>query len=76
LPALTKAAGPATQAVPWQDVNSAFFEAIEVEHNDVPDPVADHPGGGAQHRVGPDHAVKDKSPDIAILRTIERRAAR
>src|SRR5258708_6348205 len=33
LPALTQAAGPTSQAVPWQNINSAFFEAIEVEKN-------------------------------------------
>jgi lipoprotein-releasing system ATP-binding protein len=33
LPALTKAGGPMTRAVPWQDINSAWFEAIQVESN-------------------------------------------
>src|SRR5690349_5836526 len=33
LPALTKAAGPQTRAVPWQNINSAFFEVVQVERN-------------------------------------------
>ena len=78
LPALTQGGGPNTRAVPWQDINSAFFEAVQVEAQcDVPDPVADHPGGGAEHRVGPDHAGEGQvaaiSPSCAPW---ARRAAR
>ena len=54
---LAQAAGPDCALVPWQDINSAFFEAVQVESNVMflilgPD----HPGGGAEHHFRPDHA--------------------
>ena len=33
LPALAHAAGPGTRLEPWQNLNSAFFEAVQVESN-------------------------------------------
>ena len=71
LPTLTKAAGPNTQAVPWQDFNSAFFEAIEVERNVMFLILSLIILVAALNIVsGLIMLVKDKSPDIAILRTM------
>jgi lipoprotein-releasing system permease protein len=71
LPALTKAAGPQTRAVPWQDINSAFFEAIEVEKNVMFLILSLIILVAALNIVsGLIMLVKDKSPDIAILRTM------
>jgi lipoprotein-releasing system permease protein len=71
LPALTKAAGPDSRAVPWQDINSAFFEAIEVEKNVMFLILSLIILVAALNIVsGLIMLVKDKSPDIAILRTM------
>jgi lipoprotein-releasing system permease protein len=71
LPALTKAAGPVTRAVPWQDINSAFFEAIQVESNVMFLILSLIILVAALNIVsGLIMLVKDKSPDIAILRTM------
>ena len=71
LPALTKAAGPNTRAVPWQDINSAFFEAIQVEANVMFLILSLIILVAALNIIsGLIMLVKDKSPDIAILRTM------
>jgi lipoprotein-releasing system permease protein len=71
LPDLTKAAGPMTRAVPWQDINSAFFEAIQVESNVMFLILSLIILVAALNIVsGLIMLVKDKSPDIAILRTM------
>jgi lipoprotein-releasing system permease protein len=71
LPALTKAAGPMMRAVPWQDINSAFFEAIQVESNVMFLILSLIILVAALNIVsGLIMLVKDKSPDIAILRTM------
>jgi lipoprotein-releasing system permease protein len=71
LPALTKAAGPMTRAVPWQDINSAFFEAIQVESNVMFLILSLIVLVAALNIVsGLIMLVKDKSADIAILRTM------
>jgi lipoprotein-releasing system permease protein len=71
LPALTRAAGPTMQAVPWQNINSAFFEAIQVESNVMFLILSLIILVAALNIVsGLIMLVKDKSPDIAILRTM------
>ena len=71
LPALTKAAGPTSRAVPWQDLNSAFFEAIQVEANVMFLILSLIILVAALNIIaGLTMLVKDKSPDIAILRTM------
>jgi lipoprotein-releasing system permease protein len=71
LPALTKAAGPTARAVPWQDLNSAFFEAIQVESNVMFLILSLIILVAALNIVsGLIMLVKDKSADIAILRTM------
>ena len=71
LPALTQAAGPTAKAVPWQDLNSAFFEAIQVEANVMFLILSLIILVAALNIIsGLIMLVKDKSPDIAILRTM------
>jgi lipoprotein-releasing system permease protein len=71
LPALTKAAGPVMRAVPWQDLNSAFFEVIQVESNVMFLILSLIILVAALNIVsGLIMLVKDKSADIAILRTM------
>jgi lipoprotein-releasing system permease protein len=71
LPALTKAAGPMTRAVPWQDINSAFFAAVQVEANVMFLILSLIILVAALNIVsGLVMLVKDKSADIAILRTM------
>jgi lipoprotein-releasing system permease protein len=71
LPALTRAAGPDMRAVPWQDLNSAFFEAIQVESNVMFLILSLIILVAALNIVsGLIMLVKDKSADIAILRTM------
>ena len=71
LPDLTKAAGPLTRTVPWQDINSAFFEAIAVERNVMFLILSLIILVAALNIIsGLIMLVKDKSPDIAILRTM------
>ncbi|HEY8253135.1 MAG TPA: lipoprotein-releasing ABC transporter permease subunit [Rhizomicrobium sp.] len=71
LPALTKAGGPNARAVPWQDINSAFFEAIQVEANVMFLILSLIILVAALNIIsGLIMLVKDKSADIAILRTM------
>jgi lipoprotein-releasing system permease protein len=71
LPVLGNAAGPGSHAVPWQDINSAFFEAIQVEANVMFLILSMIILVAALNIVsGLIMLVKDKSPDIAILRTM------
>jgi lipoprotein-releasing system permease protein len=71
LPALTSAAGPLTHTVPWQDINSAFFEAIQVESNVMFLILSLIILVAALNIIsGLIMLVKDKSADIAILRTM------
>jgi lipoprotein-releasing system permease protein len=71
LPSLTKAAGPLTRTVPWQDINSAFFEAIQVESNVMFLILSLIILVAALNIIsGLIMLVKDKSADIAILRTM------
>jgi lipoprotein-releasing system permease protein len=71
LPALMKAAGPYMRAVPWQDLNSAFFEAIQVESNVMFLILSLIILVAALNIISSlIMLVKDKSPDIAILRTM------
>jgi len=57
--------------VPWQNINSAFFEAIEVERNVMFLILSLIILVAALNIVsGLIMLVKDKSPDIAILRTM------
>jgi lipoprotein-releasing system permease protein len=71
LPALTKAAGTQTRAVPWQNINSAFFEAVQVERNVMFLILSLIILVAALNIVsGLIMLVKDKSADIAILRTM------
>ena len=71
LPALIKAAGPQTRAVPWQNINSAFFEVVQVERNVMFMILSLIILVAALNIVsGLIMLVKDKSPDIAILRTM------
>ena len=71
LPSLIKAAGPTTRAVPWQDVNSAFFEVVQVERNVMFLILSLIVLVAALNIIsGLIMLVKDKSADIAILRTM------
>ena len=71
LPSIAKAAGPGVRLVPWQDINSAFFEAIQVESNVMFLILTLIILVAALNIVsGLIMLVKDKSSDIAILRTL------
>ena len=71
LPAIAQAAGPGVRLVPWQDVNSAFFEAVQVESNVMFLILTLIILVAALNIVsGLIMLVKDKSADIAILRTM------
>src|SRR6185295_4957692 len=71
LPALTKAAGPQTRAVPWQNINSGFFELVRVQRNVMSLILSLIILVAALNIIsGLIMLVKDKSPDIAILRTM------
>jgi lipoprotein-releasing system permease protein len=71
LPALTKAAGPNAQAVPWQNLNTAFFDAVQVEANVMFLILSIIVGVATLNIIsGLIMMVKDKSQDIAILRTM------
>src|SRR6202790_3348371 len=60
-----------THAVPWQDINSAFFEAVEVERNVMFLILSLIILVAALNIIsGLIMLVKDKSADIAILRTM------
>ncbi len=71
LPAIRDAAGRATRLVPWQDTNSNFFEALQVERNVMFLILTLIILVAALNIVsGLIMLVKDKSADIAILRTM------
>jgi lipoprotein-releasing system permease protein len=71
LPAIAQAAGPNVRLVPWQDNNSAFFEAVQVESNVMFLILTLIVLVAALNIVsGLIMLVKDKSSDIAILRTM------
>ena len=71
IPDLTKAAGPNTRAVPWQALNVQLFEAIKVEANVMFLILSLIILVAALNIVsGLTMLVKDKSGDIAILRTM------
>jgi len=71
IPALAKAAGPHTRLVPWQDINGSFLEAIDVESNVMFLILSLIILVAALNIIsGLVMLVKDKSPDIAILRTM------
>jgi len=71
LPAIAGASGPGVRLVPWQDVNSAFFDAIQVESNVMFLILSLIILVAALNIIsGLIMLVKDKSTDIAILRTM------
>jgi len=71
IPALLKAAGPTSRAVPWQNLNVQLFEAIKVEANVMFLILSLIILVAALNIVsGLTMLVKDKSGDIAILRTM------
>lgn len=71
LPRLAQAAGQGTRLIPWQDTNSSFFEALTVERNVMFLILTLIILVAALNIVsGLIMLVKDKSPDIAILRTM------
>ncbi|HEX3754802.1 MAG TPA: lipoprotein-releasing ABC transporter permease subunit [Rhizomicrobium sp.] len=71
LPAISRAAGPYMRVTPWQDTNSSFFEALQVERNTMFLILSLIILVAALNIVsGLIMLVKDKSPDIAILRTM------
>jgi lipoprotein-releasing system permease protein len=71
LPAIAQASGPGVRLIPWQDVNSAFFEAVQVESNVMFLILTLIILVAALNIVsGLIMLVKDKSADIAILRTM------
>jgi lipoprotein-releasing system permease protein len=71
LPQLAGAAGSGTQLVPWQNINSAFLEVVEVERNVMFLILSLIILVAALNIIsGLVMLVKDKSSDIAILRTM------
>ena len=71
LPAVSQAAGPNTRLVPWQDVDSSFMQAIQVESNVMFLILSLIILVAALNIIsGLIMLVKDKSSDIAILRTM------
>ncbi len=71
MPAIARVAGPGTQLVPWQDINSAFMEAVQVEGNVMFLILSLIILVAALNIIsGLIMLVKDKSADIAILRTM------
>jgi lipoprotein-releasing system permease protein len=71
LPALAQAAGGQVRMVPWQDINSSFLEAIQVESNVMFLILTLIILVAALNIIsGLIMLVKDKSADIAILRTM------
>ena len=71
LPRLAQAAGRGTRLIPWQDTNSSFFEALQVERNVMFLILTLIILVAALNIVsGLIMLVKDKSADIAILRTM------
>jgi lipoprotein-releasing system permease protein len=71
MPALAKAAGRNTRLLPWQNQNSAFLEVVQVESNVMSLILSLIILVAALNIVsGLVMLVKDKSRDIAILRTM------
>jgi lipoprotein-releasing system permease protein len=71
LPAISRAAGSGTRVLPWQDFNASLFQALEVERNTMFLILSLIILVAALNIVsGLIMLVKDKSPDIAILRTM------
>jgi lipoprotein-releasing system permease protein len=71
LPAVAAAAGPGVRLVPWQDINGAYMEAVQVESNVMFLILTLIILVAALNIVsGLIMLVKDKSSDIAILRTM------
>ncbi len=71
LPDLLKAAGPQTRAVPWQDINTDYFEFVQVQRNVMALILSLIILVAALNIVsGLIMLVKDKSRAIAILRTM------
>jgi lipoprotein-releasing system permease protein len=71
LPNIAKVTGPGVRLVPWQDINSAFFEAVQVESNVMFLILSLIILVAALNIVsGLIMLVKDKSSDIAIMRTM------
>ena len=71
LPRLRQVSGRATRLIPWQETNSSFFEALQVERNVMFLILTLIILVAALNIVsGLIMLVKDKSPDIAILRTM------
>ena len=71
LPRLKEASGRATRLIPWQETNSSFFEALQVERNVMFLILTLIILVAALNIVsGLIMLVKDKSQDIAILRTM------
>jgi lipoprotein-releasing system permease protein len=68
---IQQAAGPAARIITWQDMNSSLFSALEVERNVMFLILTMIILVAALNIVsGLIMLVKDKSPDIAILRTM------
>jgi lipoprotein-releasing system permease protein len=71
LPQLAGAAGSGTRLVPWQNINSGFLEVVEIEKNVMFLILSLIILVAALNIIsGLVMLVKDKSPDIAILRTM------
>ena len=71
LPQLAGAAGSGTRLVPWQNINSGFLEVLEIEKNVMFMILSLIILVAALNIIsGLVMLVKDKSPDIAILRTM------
>jgi len=71
LPPLQQAAGRGTRLIPWQETNSSFFEALQVERNVMFLILTLIILVAALNIVsGLIMLVKDKSGDIAVLRTM------
>jgi lipoprotein-releasing system permease protein len=70
-PAISAAAGPGTRVYTWRETQSTFFDAVEVERNVMALILTLIVVVAALNIVsGLYMLVKDKSPDIAILRTM------
>jgi len=71
MPALARAAGPHTTLAPWQNINNAFLEAVQIERNVMSLILSLIILVAVLNIVsGLVMLVKDKSRDIAILRTM------
>jgi lipoprotein-releasing system permease protein len=71
LPSVAKAAGPGTRLVPWQEIDSSFMQAVQVEANVMFLILSMIILVAALNIIsGLIMLVKDKSADIAILRTM------